>query len=163
MPYAGSSLPYETRYRSLAGMVNMVHQQHLQRRCRDARNPGIGNPRRDHNGNRLWMRRRLICGMDSNWVSSQSSFMVFRHQRVAAGKIISSSCWMSGNVFHSLLPVALIALVSAYGKCLRKQYRQFTAQPPFTNSKARLLYLCSRPAQRYAVLPADRWSKPGHE
>ena len=40
---------------------------------------------------------------------------------------------------------------SAYGKCRRKQYRQWTAQVPVVTSSTRPWYFCSRPGSRAAA------------
>ena len=92
-------------------MVDVIHQQDLQRRTGKAFNQRLSDARRDHN-RQTAVNTQTFDVRDGFQLREQPvQFAIFRHQRIAAGENDLVQFWICGNILKCSLPVTLVALI----------------------------------------------------
>ena len=93
------------------GVVNVVNQDHLQRRTLEAASQRLGDARRDHNWQAAVNTQTLNVRNSFQLGHQPVKLMILRHQGVAAGEDDFIKLRMRRDVVHRRLPVAPGALI----------------------------------------------------
>ena len=132
-------------------MVDVIHQQDLQRRMRKAFNQRICDACRDHNRQTAVNPQTFEMRDGFQLCEQPVQLVIFRHQRIAAGENHLVQFRMRSNILKCSLPVTLIALIFGIGEVATEAIAAIYRAAAFDQQK-RPVVVFMQQTRHYAML-----------
>ena len=132
-------------------MIDVIHQQDLQRRTGKAFNQRLGDTCRDHNRQTAVNPQTFDMRDGFQLCEQPVQLVIFRHQRIAAGENHLVQFRMRSNILKCSLPVTLIALIFGIGEVATEAIAAIYRAAAFDQQK-RPVVVFMQQTRHYAML-----------